>query len=299
MLHNLTRKQVPMNSKHYENLARITNSYSASLAAASIPFTNVAQAMESLRPKFDSGHFATIANTQIQLIESVTANIGYMSPSFEITKEIASRHAELQKAALSSIASVANYSKIDFNPWAGTIADLLSSQASVMQNASIAMTGIAPTMVILKTQFDYLNSLPNLDFRIKTYSSQLTDIIEERVSVSEEFYYPPKEEINEFVDNFFHDSIGSDILPNEQQDYQDNPQNEFEEHVSAKKINESIHKTELLSDMKDPWFHLSVIIRQSHEIFIVGVISYIAGFFDYDDFVIFYYALLKLFGLKD
>lgn len=279
---------------HFDNLERLTRQYSQTINAASVPIQNLTRTLEIMSPTFEPNVFGPVAELQRKMSASMVA----ISPAYELAQKMLNDQRELQRAAF-NFSEIFEATKIDFTPLHGAIVGVLTDHSPHIQNLAVAMSGMKPIIDVAKAQTEYLNSLPNLDFRVKTFASQLDGIIEERITLSEEFYYPPKDEIDEFINNYFHDSVTSDILTNEEQDYQDEPTNHFEQQVVPKKNDESVHKTELLSDFKDPWFHISVLIRQAHEIFMVGVIYYIAGFFDFQDFVVFFYALLKLLGFAD
>lgn len=237
------------------------------------------------------------ANPHVGITASAITHYQHLIPKFEIPQVLFEHQKKFQEQ-LSMIGQPWFSEKIDFNPWQATIAGVLSNHSDHIQTTASLLANVQPAVDLAKTISSQLNSMPNMDFRIKIFASELGDLISERYPSLEEVYYPPEEEIDELLNDTFHNVIVADVPSYKEQYSQQNPERHSDNEINAKKINESVHKSEFLSKVNDPWWYVNFAFDKIFELLIIGIIGYTAGQLNYAQFVYFFNQLLKLFKLN-
>lgn len=282
-----------LNSSHIE----LSNSYK-SIIDSSKPLNNYIVSNKFQDTILDTASIiqSVAINPQNASIQSFIKGFYSSNPYFETLKDSLSYQQRIHEQLL--VISKPLYSeKININHSKTLLDNLLKQQILPIYTSASLVLNVQPTIDIAKTFSKNLNLIPNIDFRIKNMTSELSDILSTKYTSLEEIYYPPEEEIDEFLNDTFHDEIATDILLNKEQYSQQELVHQSYSKINSQKINESVHKTEFLSKFTDPWWYANFTMEIVLELLLVGIIGYVTGKFDYVQFVFFFNQLLKLFKL--
>lgn len=236
-------------------------------------------------------------NSHTKNLATEISNYHTFIPSFEFPKELFEQQMKFREQLL-DVAKPRFSEKIDFNPMKTAINNALMDHSPHFQTTASAIANLKPAIDLASSFSSYINSMPDMDFRIKTIASELSSFIADYPVSIEDIYYPPKKEIDEFLNDTFHDEVATDVPSYKEQYNQHHPERHSDNGINTKKINESVYKTEFLSKVSDPWWYANFAFDKALELLFIGIIGYTSGLLNYEQFVYFFNQLLKLFKLN-